>query len=253
VGEGEIMDIISIILSFLHAFFGSIPPGQERKIVSPTPPQYVQKTVSHDLKEYGYSFIGPIEPERISLHSNLPGKKTSAELMKEHSCTYLVNGGFYTKENTHLGLFLTDGNTLQDQIKSDLFNAFIAKTKTQKLTIKNTPPQEELFFALQSGPKLLDGRQLQILRLSKDEFARRIAAGLDASGSAYFFTVYARENTYSGPYLSDLPEILQKIARVQAINLVHAINLDGGNHSAFYGDNAIFQELSPIGSFFCIV
>ncbi len=58
---------------------------------------------------------------------------------------------------------------------------------------------------------------------------------------------------YSGLLLLvDLPEIVQAIIKKETIDVVDALNLDGGNHSAFYGNDTTLYELSPIGSFFCI-
>ncbi|MCX8008125.1 MAG: phosphodiester glycosidase family protein [Patescibacteria group bacterium] len=246
------MDLLSLLISIVTALFGMSSPIQTTRQSNPSPSPPIQKTVQYKEVPYAYGLIGPIHPKAITIHSNLPGKKTSKELLKDYSCKYLVNGGFYTKHNTHIGLFLIDDIVQQKQINNSLFNGFIAKTTSQRLSIDTALPDERLAFALQSGPILLEDKKPRTLSLIEDEPARRMLVGIDGLGNAYFFSIFQTNNPFNGPYLADLPEIIVNLIQNESIQIIHAMNLDGGNHSAFYSDTLSLSELAPIGSFFCI-
>lgn len=246
------MDLLSLIVGVILSLFGISPPQKIQQHQQPTPSPKQQKTITHNNTSYGYSMLGPIPGTSIALYSNLPVKKTGKELQDMYQCEYLVNGGFYTKENTHLGLLATEEGIKSQRIKHSLFHGFFFKTNDGLMHIDSTIPEKPLGFALQSGPLLIVKGEPVPLKIIQDEQARRIAVGLDESSNAYFFALYGINNPFHGPFLADMPEILQKIGEAEDIAIQRAINLDGGSHSAFYGSDITLTELSPIGSFFCI-
>lgn len=246
------MDLLSLIVGVLLNLFGISSSERTQQHQRPTPSPKQQKSIVHNNTPYGYSILGPLTGSSISLHSNLPSKQTGKELKESKGCAYLVNGGFYTKENTHLGLFATEEGTKSQGIKHPLFHGFFFKTIDGTMGIDRIIPEDPLAFALQSGPLLIIEGKPATLSIIEDEQARRIAVGLDEFSNAYFFAFYAINNPFQGPFLADMPELLQKAVNAEGIAIQYAINLDGGSHSAFYGSDITLAELSPIGSFFCI-
>ncbi len=247
------MNILSLIVGVILNLFGGVSsPERMQQHQKPTPSQKQQKTITYNNTSYGYSMLGPIPRTSITLYSNLPVKKTGKEIQEIYQCKYLINGGFYTKENTHLGLLVTEEGTKSQRIKHSLFHGFFFKTNDGSIHIDRMIPEKPLGFALQSGPLLIVKGEPVILKIIQDEQARRIAVGLDEFSNVYFFAFYDTNNPFHGPFLADMPEILQKTGEAEGIAIQNAINLDGGSHSAFYGSDITLTELSPIGSFFCI-
>lgn len=247
------MKLITFLTAILNLFLGPLPSSD----LTSTPSATITKTPYKEIKVndigYAYALIGPISPKDIELMTNLPKKLPSQELKDAHQCRYLINGGFYGKNDQPLGLFLTEGVVRHPQIQSALFNGLFAKTVNNAVSINNTLPDTELAFALQSGPQLTEDGIPRVLKMKEDEHARRMIVATTPNGAVYFFSVFLPNNTFSGPQLGDLPIIMEAIAKKESIEATEMLNLDGGNHSAFYNHEAIISELSPIGSFFCII
>lgn len=197
------------------------------------------------IKNYSIA-MQPIDANQLTLISNFSEKKTSSEIMEQNTCAYGVNGGYYTTENKPLGLFITDGIQLGRPAVSSAANAFLSKNKDGKLAISQTPPSAQaVTFALQAGPYLIPGVTPQIMN---DEHARRVLIAQTNEKTWFFLIIFDKENTYNGPLLSEVPEILNNMR----IPMREALNLDGGTASAFYNIGGFkFGELTMVGSFFC--
>lgn len=192
--------------------------------------------------------------QNLTLIPNFTQKLSSQSIVSENKCLYGINSGFYTKENTPLGLFKS-GNQVLNRVthQNDLFNGFVYKTKSNQLFISIDPPVlENTEITFQSGP--LFGPETK-LNIKSDEPARRMVIGKTQKNQFYFLAITEAENTYSGPFLKDLPSIINlynQQLKIKNQNLTTLINLDGGSASAFYSDQGqIIGELTTVGSFFC--
>jgi hypothetical protein len=67
-----------------------------------------------------------------------------------------------------------------------------------------------------------------------------------------FMSIYNESSKFMGPYLADLPQILEIAQDKIGFLIADAINLDGGSASAFYFRDFQLSEASPIGGFFCV-
>lgn len=220
--------------------------------ITPTTTPIPSNTLSYNDNIYQYNILGPISPNRVSLHTNLPEKQTSTNLKKTHNCNAIVSAGFYGKDDQHLGLFIEEGKELRRKMNSSLFNGIVWKTSGEQGGITNSLPEDSLTFGLQTGPILIKGQTTQSLNLTDDEFARRIALGITQDGNFIWYAVTGEQNTFSGPLLKDLPHVIEEINKKEQLSLSDAVNLDGGNHSAMNSDTIQLSELSPIGGMFCI-
>lgn len=186
-----------------------------------------------------------IDPKGLTLVPNFTQKKTASQIMEENSCSYGANGGFYTTDYKPIGLFHIRNSQLSKATFNTTLNEFFLKDSHGLLSISRNIPSEDVDFALQSGPYMTPS---SVLSINNDSYDRRILVARTKNNSWYFLAITEKDNSFSGPKLSDVPLILEKLP----LDIVEALNLDGGSASAFYSEKGIrFGELTPIGSFFC--
>lgn len=216
---------------------------------SPLPTSSVKSsTVSWNGIAYVYEYFEVKDISKLTLIANFMQKKTSELLIKENSCQYAINGGYYDKNDKPLGLFINSSLKTQS-IESALINGYLSISN--KPTISFDPPDNPI-IALQTGPILIvDGKKLK-LAINNDEHARRMVAGISSKETLVFMTIYIPTSFVQGPQLEDLPDIIEQINKTLPNPLVSAINLDGGNASMFKNKDVYIPEVLPIGSLFCI-
>ncbi len=186
-----------------------------------------------------------VDGSHVSLIANYKEKKTGDELMRENSCDYLVNAGFYTKENTPVGYVKIKDLVLRPEKESLLFDGFLTINEMLTARITRTLPKDSLVNALQTGPMLIENGSLLKLRIQNDKEARRMFALVDGNNQILFGMV-------TSSTLTNLPKVVYDWARQQNIAVADAINLDGGSASTYRGPNGVYPEISPIGSAFCV-
>ncbi|HKZ37116.1 MAG TPA: phosphodiester glycosidase family protein [Chryseolinea sp.] len=187
----------------------------------------------------------------LSLLPNFDNKLPSKTFKEQNDCDYLTNGGFYTKEDTPLGLFVSEGETFTAVIPHALFNGFFYATLDHEVGISRVLPKKEFRFAVQTGPMLIENNRENVIRLRGDKTARRMVAGLTEMNQIVFLAIYNGESLLQGPYLSDLPAILTQLNEKASFTLLHAVNLDGGFASSFISEFVMLPEVNYSGSFFC--
>lgn len=251
--------LIFLLFYFLN-FIKDKPPKIDlkksyfKKLISSPSPKIPKlppkKTVIFENKKYSYALIQVNNKVEVQLISNLENK-LSAQKMLKGKCNNLVSAGFYSKEYKHLGLFFTEKSAISSPISSELFNAYlIFKDKYQ--IVSSLIDYEETDFALQSGPLLMENGIPWNLSIINDEKARRIFAGISQINNLYFGVVYDLKDHYEGPLLSHLPEIVKEIGNREKIYFKDALNLDGGNASAFFSEEINLTEFTTVGGFFCL-
>lgn len=244
-----VLGIVGIAL----VWFGTRDVSKEIIIPTPLPSSPLGVELTYNENLYKIQWIKVDADQEVLLYSNLETKESATNLKDEHGCSALVNAGFYTKENSPVGLFVVGDKQIRARNSSDLFNGFFYKTADGEYIISTSPPLAgQLTFALQSGPMLIDDKVSLPLSIKNDKQARRSVAFMDSQGAVYFAVVYNGNSVYLGPNLAQLPDILDKFAKENGIDVVGAINLDGGAASAFYGKGVSLPEATRIGSFYCI-
>lgn len=223
----------------------SISPTTPTPSPTPVPPQN-----SVGVQSYRVSWID-WDPSSISLIPNFTQQRTARSFVDASECTNLVSAGFYTKDHQPTGLFIADGKTLMENIPNTFLNWYFVIDRNNIASIRQSPPEEAVRVAVQTGPILIRDKEPLDLSIRNDEFARRMSVGVTSRGYAVFLALYDQENTGSGPKLADTPAILSRVAN--RLDLTHVINLDGGSASAFIRGDLVLQELSPVGSFFCLM
>ncbi|MDZ4227826.1 MAG: phosphodiester glycosidase family protein [Candidatus Levybacteria bacterium] len=190
-------------------------------------------------------------PIEVELYSNLKEQKLSEEIKVNKSCQILVNGGFYSKENTHLGLFVSNFEEISKQIQNPTLNGFLSIDSADKVMISADLSDNNPRIALQTGPLLmLDNKPLTLV-INNDEPKRRIVAATTDDNKLIFLAFYRDLAEYEGPMLEKLPEIIDLIKKQTGMDIVDAINLDGGSASVFISNYDRLNEFVHIGSYFC--
>ena len=191
-------------------------------------------------------------PASLSLLANFQEGLEPEESQEKYGCQGLVNGGFYQEDGSPIGLFVSEGIQSSKEISSSTFNGFISLSDEREINISSTAPFGDVIFALQTGPVLMEERNISTLQLKRDEPARRIVAALTEEGDLYFLALYDLDSLFQGPQLTDLPGIILDFSKETGIQFSEAINLDGGTASAFYTEEMTLSPLSPVGSYFCV-
>ena len=247
---------ITVFLIFAGIFYWKISTSilpdkvlSAEETILPTPTW--KQSIILNVKEIPFRISWAIvDPGQVELYSNLKAQQLSEEIKVDKSCQILVNGGFYSKENTHLGLFITNFETLSESIQSSLLNGFLWINSNNAYI--GSDPDVSSHIAIQSGPLFMLNNELLRLDIKNDEPDRRIVAATIDDNKLIFLAVYADRAEHQGPLLSLLPEIIDLFEKQTNINIVDAVNLDGGKHSVFISNYDRLNELEHVGSYFCI-
>lgn len=223
--------------------------------LSPSPstaslPSVYTQTISYKGAGIAYEYFIVDNLSNLTLIPNFKEKKSSNELKTEFFCKAGINGSYYDKEGNPLGGFTAGGETLKKPISSRLMDGYLSLDESRaKISLT---PLSNASIILQTGPLLMVDREVTTLKIASDEQARRSVAAITDDKNLIFLVLFDPQYTYLGPYLSDLPSITKEISKVLPSPIVSAINLDGGNASAFFSGNTTLSELFPIGSLFCL-
>lgn len=213
----------------------------------------IEKSEFNEYKKFDYvvRWIVIRDTQRIALNSNLLDSLTTDQIIEKNKCIYLISGSFFDQENNHIGLFISNKNILSSPINDNFFNGYLSINEKGTVLI-DQKIQSDSEYALQSGPiLLLNEKYIDIKSLNNDKKSRRIVAAIDRRGDLYFFVIFDPNNYISGPFLAEAGEIIKSLEEDSNVDLVSAINLDGGTHSAFITKSTKIKELTEIGSYFC--
>lgn len=237
--------IVAILLLWPMASLTQTPgPTPPTPTLSSAPPEN-----SADLETYRVAWT-IADPKDVTLIPNFTQKRTARALIDNNECSEIVNAGFYTKDNQPTGLFIANGKTIREHIPNTFLNGYLVIDQNNTVSIRSSPPEAPVRIALQSGPILMRNGNPLPLSIRDDEFARRVVVAVDRQGNVVFLAVYDPENPYEGPKLADLPTVLNEVR--SRLDILDAINLDGGSASTFIRDDLSLEELTSVGSFFCV-
>lgn len=251
-----IISIAVIIFFFVRTLLSPFSQtSRESLIPEPTPavtgiPPKQVPTVSFENASYAYAFFTVSRPRNLSLIPNFTGKQTSEELAGTYGCVSGINGGFYDTDSNPLGGFVAEGKTYRNPVKNRLIDGFVW-VKGDEAGIGTEAPRDSR-ISLQSGPLLVYNTKPINITIRNDEFSRRSIAFLTDDGKLGFMMLYDPEAVYSGPRLTDLPQILSVLNSQKGMRISQAINLDGGNASTIHTKGLNLSELTSVGSYFCL-
>lgn len=202
-------------------------------------------------KEYEFNWFEVNDINQLSLESNLEALIPSQEFLQSRGCKQLINGGFYDTQNQHLGWVVVEGQEVSKEIESQLFNGFLMVENSGEIQIAEANSQASVKMGIQSGPILIKDQELRKLVINNDKPRRRSVAAV-AQGKLLFMVIREVNSDLTGPYLTDMPEVMKLIGEKISRPISAAINLDGGTASVYYDGKSYLQEVNPIGSYFCV-
>ena len=253
--------VISVIATFLSLFGQTAPTSDSAmssggEVLSSENYQnndnqsVFNKLTEIDFENNTYAYhLSKIDPKNLSFSSNLETQKNSIDIKEENQCDLVVNGGFYSKENQHLGQVKSNNEQIAPALSSSLFNGFL-QFDSQEVNI-SAVANETYTNILQTGPMIIQDTNTHKLSLTNDKPARRMVA-LNTDQGGFFLVLVGSDNIHSGPYLEDLPQIVKQISIQENLQVQDAINLDGGSHSVYSTNDFMIPEMNPIGSYFCL-
>lgn len=149
-----------------------------------------------------------------------------SELARAHHARLAVNGGFFDKTFRPLGLRIHEGEKINPIKGVSWWSVFyIQNNQAQIVHSRAFVKQENMTFAIQSGPRLLVHGNIPVsLKTGRDE---RTALGITATGEVL---IVATEN--SPMTTTELAELMRK----PPILATEALNLDGGSSTQLYAD-----------------
>lgn len=254
--------VVVFIITFLVALAVILFPDLTRPVKhNATNSETILGTESDEPNYYDFDYSGKkarivwmtvSDTQKISLLANFAEKLPATKLAEENSCTLAINGGFYTKEGSPTGLFITDGRAVENFAANSLTNGIFSINYALTPRITRAVPQDSLKIAVQSGPIVFENGSPAKLSMIRDEEARRVLIGVTGENKAMFMAIYFPDSTFNGPRLSDVPEILNTFNIKSNLFLADAVNLDGGSASTFLYKGLHLTEASPVGSMFCV-
>lgn len=246
--------VLICVLAFLLTFFvlnrkQAATPTQEYQ----QPKQAIsQKSISYKDTSYSFSLYKVEDISKLKLIPNYQDKKTAKDIKNEHNCNALFSGGFYMDNNQPIGLVISDGKLIRGYTSNVLMNAVLSVNDFLTPRITRQRPDDQLDLALQTGPLLFENGSVLSLNLSNDKPARRVVAITTGANELYFLVVYNKDQVFDGPSLNDLPMVVSMISNKDDVGMADAVNLDGGSASTFIDSQINLQELTMVGSFFCV-
>lgn len=172
-------------------------------------------------------------------------------LTERLACRNAINGNFYTTDYKSIGLVQINGTLVSSRIESAFFDGFLSIDTNAQGEI-GLEPDYAMANILQSGPLLIKNGELPSLIIQQDKQSRRSVALTTDTQDLYFLSVFNNDSRFSGPYLEDLPEIIARIAEQENVDIVWALNLDGGSASAIKSSNILLPEFRTVKTIICI-
>lgn len=181
-----------------------------------------------------------IDPKQLRLSALVPedgsqkgGRDSVREMVNRSDAILGINTNFFDRDGQALGLLIRNGKLLHKaQAAGKLLNGVLL-VKGDEVKIEPRPIRAESIdpkyydAGFQSGPLLITNGKPAAIGGFPDESNRRSAAALDRSGQLILLITRSR---FPGLSLSET----QRLLLCPELNIVSAINFDGGSSSQLY-------------------
>ena len=154
------------------------------------------------------------------------GGSRITECMRGAAAIAGVNGGFFTREFTPMGLMISGGKRTGTWQKGPLLTGAVAVTSQLQLLWNNEVDADGAHELVQAGPRLVDDGQAVF---GLDPRKRSDRSFIANDGGHQWLLGVARDIT-----LAELAELLSTPGLMPAFTVHRALNLDGGHSSAIY-------------------
>ena len=180
-----------------------------------------------------------------------PPRRELADEMMRRKAIAGVNGGFFDSEDAPLGLRVNAGRVISPLRKAKLLTGVLVASPAQCDIVRATHfvMNAKVDAAVQCGPLLVEHGK-PIAGLNDTRKARRTFAAVDGNG-------HSALGVSSPVSLAQLGKILAVPDVAGNMNIVRALNLDGGSSTAFWfaseNDEVSIPAQKPVRDFVAIV
>lgn len=180
------------------------------------------------LKPWSHIHVFRIDLDKNQLAlvtaKNLALKNASADQFAQHSKALLsINGGFFDHEFHPLGLRINNKKLENPLKRISWWGIFYIKNNRPHISnVRHFNHDDEIDFAVQSGPRLLIKGKIPSL---KPGVADRSALGITADGKVIILVSTNSAMT---------TRVLAKMLKAPPLSCTDAINLDGGSSSQLF-------------------
>jgi uncharacterized protein YigE (DUF2233 family) len=174
------------------------------------------------------------------------------QVMRERSCLAGINGGYFQPDMEPLGLLISDGRELNPLHRSRLLGGLLVmrERKLALLRVAEFSREPVPSQALQAGPFLVDDSS-PVPGLEDTKRARRTVVLADGSGRYGLAVVEPPLTLARLANLLAAPEVLHEL------QVVRALNLDGGSSSSLWvrtSDGEVhLPERKRVRNFLCVL
>ena len=163
---------------------------------------------------------------------DLPADGSVAEGLRKAGALAGVNGGYFHKDRTPLGLVIIDGQTTHKLERAKLLSGLVTVTPrgANLLRVGEYKAGKQIRQALQAGPYLVD-KGNAVTGLNATRLAERTVILADQRGIAALLIT-------SSVTLADLGKLLATPALFPELKIERALNLDGGSSTALWIDGS---------------
>ena len=161
---------------------------------------------------------------------DLPAGGSVADGLRKAGALAGVNGGYFHRDRTPLGLVIIDGKTTHALERAKLLSGLVTVTPrgASLLRVAEYKNSRHIRQALQAGPYLVDqGRA--VTGLNSTRLAERTVLLADKQGVVALLIT-------SSVSLADLGKLLATPALFPELKIDRALNLDGGSSTALWID-----------------
>lgn len=242
---------IIIMLPYGASKFLVAPSQVVNTTPTPTTQNDTFKKITFNNEVFRYDYFATSQADTLKLINNVAEGFSSQQLIKEKTCKYFTNAGFYTKDLENIGKLSIDGEVESQYQKNQLFNGFLHASKSGQLLIEKARDSIAFENGFQSGPLLFEEKNRLTLAMKNDAHERRMIAITTLDKKTIFMVLLGESSQFEGPLLGDLPKIIEQIALIESFQIESAMNLDGGTASVFFNQQNYLKELKSVGTFLC--
>ncbi len=192
---------------------------------------------------------GPASTLRV-LESASPGAATLENSLRHAGAVAGVNGGYFHKDFTPVGLVIADGKTIHPLERAKLLSGIVGARVDGSVAIVRSgaydPKKSGFVQAIQCGPMLIENGN-SVSGLESTRLARRTVVATGKGGNVALIHMTSIS-------LATAAEILAVPGILDTWRPIQALNLDGGTSTGLWaGDRANLPEIKKAANFLAVV
>jgi exopolysaccharide biosynthesis protein len=217
--------------------------------ILPQEPAHVNPIELHHLNyqglEYKVAKIPNIQAKKLSLDIVYDGDLLSVANIKQE-CLAAINGSFYNKNDQVIG-YLKTRSGVQNRKKTKVKDRAFLRINGDDISITRSAKTHKEEQVLESYPLLIFDGDIEVSK-QRSHKDYRSAIGMDNAKNVYFVTTDNSLIAGSEATLWEFADFLKN-----ELNLVYALNLDGGTSSSLHVQNVFGQQgYKGTANFLCI-